>query len=285
MGHITGAVARVAIAVLMATAADAAIFSLSAGAVDAPTKCAVNKLKLAGKYGNCRLQASAKAVKKGVAADFSQCDAKLGDKWVSAEAKGSCPTSGDLGTVVNGIDIVTDNLGFFLVGERFIDNGDGTITDTSTQLMWEKKADLNGSPTQDYSNPHDPDNQYKWSLSQDPPDGELFTDFLARLNNCGTSDGTHLSGGFAGHCDWRVPTITELASLVSVPCGPLDCVDQAFPNDVGAVVVWSSTTSLSDSNLAWALAFVNGMAGPQSKGAFSYARAVRGGLPPLNANN
>jgi hypothetical protein len=41
----------------------------------------------------------------------------------------------------------------FLV--RFVDNGDGTVTDTRTGLMWEQKTD-DGSI-------HDKDNVYTWS--------------------------------------------------------------------------------------------------------------------------
>lgn len=41
------------------------------------------------------------------------------------------------------------------VARGFVDNGDGTITDTSTGLMWEKKSD-DGSI-------HDKDDVYTWS--------------------------------------------------------------------------------------------------------------------------
>lgn len=41
---------------------------------------------------------------------------------------------------------------------RYVDNGDGTVTDTQTGLMWEMKDNLDGLP--DYANPHDADNTY-----------------------------------------------------------------------------------------------------------------------------
>jgi hypothetical protein len=81
---------------------------------------------------------------------------------------------------------------------RFLDNGDGTITDSETGLMWEKKS-RDGSL-------HDAKNAYTWALSyNDPaPDGTLFTTFLSGLNE----------SGFAGHTDWRIPTISELETII-----------------------------------------------------------------------
>jgi hypothetical protein len=130
---------------------------------------------------------------------------------------------------------------------RFIDNGDGTITDRTTCLMWEKKDDAGGI--------HDKDNAYTLSTCRDDwPDcsfnGTAVTEFIATLNTppC-----------FAGHCDWRLPTsgqrpdwpaeygpsgqAAELETIVAAPypgflkqpskCMTSPCVDPVFNTSCG----------------------------------------------------
>ncbi len=63
-----------------------------------------------------------------------------------------------------------------VASERFLDNGDGTVSDTKTGLMWAAKD--NGSPI-NWSNAHSYCQNY--------------------------------SGG--GYSDWRMPTLAELTSL------------------------------------------------------------------------
>ena len=115
-----------------------------------------------------------------------------------------------------------------MTGPRFADNGDGTISDAQTGLMWEKKDDAVGI--------HDKDNSYSWS-STGTADGTAFTIFLPTLNTppC-----------FAGHCDWRLPTCggdadrptgeaPELESLLDASgCGSGTlCVAAAFNTNCG----------------------------------------------------
>jgi hypothetical protein len=64
---------------------------------------------------------------------------------------------------------------------RYLDNGDGTLSDLNTGLQWEKKDNLDGIVND--ADPHDADNTYTWSASAGP-DGTVYTDFLA----CSTSD-------------------------------------------------------------------------------------------------
>lgn len=66
-------------------------------ALDPADKCEAGKNQEAGKYAQCRLKAEAKAIKKGLAPDYSKCDQKIAQKWSKLEeqADGACPSSGD----------------------------------------------------------------------------------------------------------------------------------------------------------------------------------------------
>jgi hypothetical protein len=68
----------------------------------------------------------------------------------------------------------------------YTDNGNGTITDNITGLMWEKTPDKNGDGNIDYY------------------DKYTYADALAEALSCTTG----------GYSDWRLPTIKELYSLI-----------------------------------------------------------------------
>ena len=163
---------------------------------------------------------------------------------------------------------------------RFVDNGDGTITDNQAGLMWEKKDAADG--VVDYDNPHDVDNFYLWTSAADGdntnPDGPAFTDFLPRLN--GEIAGTAPSEQLGGHSDWRIPTSAELQTLLfeSFPCSVSPCiVDPIFsPTNVDKIY-WSSTSDASLSSTAWFVIFGSGNVLLGSKLNVGSVRAVRGG--------
>jgi len=117
------------------------------------------------------------------------------------------------------------------------------VTDYDTGLQWEQKTDDGGLHDTDYvlswsSGGYNPDLTY--------PDGGLFMELVGRVNAC-TFDGVALTGGFAGHCDWRIPAITELVSIVepSAPgCGTVggSCVDETVFGPLRVdTKYWSST--------------------------------------------
>jgi len=102
----------------------------------------------------------------------------------------------------------------------FIDNFDGTITDTSTGLMWQQDT----AP-----------GRYNWEQA---------------LTYC-----ENLS--LAGKNDWRLPNRNELQSIVDYSrYNP--AIDTAFFPDTGADYYWSSTTGANYPNEAWAAYFFYG---------------------------
>jgi hypothetical protein len=176
---------------------------------------------------------------------------------------------------------------------RFVDNMDGTITDNRTKLVWEKKTNLNGYP--DPNNVHDADNTYTWANFEPPPEGTAFTSFLARLNDAG--GGSCPTGGptggccpndtctdvdcFAGHCDWRLPTLVELKTILlePYPCGTSPCIAPVFGPTVSSTY-WSATTFAGDAYGGWVVYFDTGSTGEGSKAVENHVRAVRSGVLP-----
>lgn len=144
------------------------------------------------------------------------------------------------------------------------DNGDGTITDLNTSLMWEKKSD-DGSI-------NDRDNLYTWD--------NAFAVHVAGLNS---------GGGFAGHTDWRVPNVKELQSIMNYQ-NVYPAVSAAFNTGCapGCTVLtcsctisnshWSSSTYAYGPEFVWIVSSINGSVNVDFKTNSDYVRAVRAGL-------
>lgn len=141
----------------------------------------------------------------------------------------------------------------------YTDNGNGTITDNSTKLEWEKKTD-DGSI-------HDINRNYTWA--------EAF-EFIDQLN----------AENYAGHSDWRLPNIKELFSIVYFAGSSPDFYGSPMIHPTFGPTAqshyWSSTSFpfTGSAPTAYAVNFLNGWILPVYKGdsALEHVRAVRGGL-------
>jgi hypothetical protein len=164
---------------------------------------------------------------------------------------------------------------------RYVVNGDGTLTDNQTGLMWELLTTTCGGEITCYND------VYRWTASGTAADGTLFTSFLATLNggdSYSPSAGQDVSNGpsacFANHCDWRNPTIAEFNTIIETGApgcssSTAPCIDAAF-GPTQAFAYWSSSSSVVDPHGVWAVTFFNGEVGNfYSKIPAMYARAVR----------
>ena len=167
---------------------------------------------------------------------------------------------------------------------RFTDNGDGTISDAMTGLMWEKKGHLDNSPVACSSagvcpDPHDADNEYTYSADNPTgPPGTVFTVFLAQLNG---------GGGFAGYTDWRLPTLEELRGLVDYADASsptvLPLFDDACSPSCTAIAcsctstgrTWTGDLVPSIVGNAWVVEFGDGSVVNDTRDTTYNARAVR----------
>ncbi len=141
---------------------------------------------------------------------------------------------------------------------RFTDNGDGTVTDNLTGLIWLKNANCF--------------QQRNWSDALSDCNG------LAD-GSCGLTDGSN-----AG--DWRLPNRRELFSLVhdeyynpAVPnTAGTDKWSEGDPfNSVQSGYYWSSTTIADCTLYAWDLSMYNGHVYSNFKPDNDYVWPVRGG--------
>ncbi len=130
---------------------------------------------------------------------------------------------------------------------RFVDNNDGTITDTASCLQWQK-AMMNETVNGVYID------IYNWQ------------DALAASEKL----------SLAGHSDWRLPNKNELLSLVDysryVPAIEPVFVDTSFSSGF-----WSSTTYAYRPDYAWFSYFGDGYDFFGFKESIFRVRAVRGG--------
>ena len=136
---------------------------------------------------------------------------------------------------------------------RFNDNGDGTIADNLTGLIWLKKANL----LDDYGNA-------TWSEA---------LDFVEELNSTGKMavgtnaevDAGDTSNGGTHQTDWRLPNRKALFSLLDQSrLNPALISDHPF-SDVQPEWYWSSSTDDLGTFNAWAVSMGSGSVSRYSK--------------------
>ena len=151
----------------------------------------------------------------------------------------------------------------------YTDNGNGTVTDDNTGLMWQKCTvgqtnftDCSGGTAATYT----------WYLASGTPD-DIYNP-LGATNICGSLN----LGGHTG--DWRLPTDQELQTIVdyAIPSpGPM-IRTAYFPNTI-AYDYWSSTSIADNPNSAWYMGFSGGYVHYYHKDSPYHVRCVRGGQP------
>ncbi|MBI5593901.1 MAG: DUF1566 domain-containing protein [Deltaproteobacteria bacterium] len=121
----------------------------------------------------------------------------------------------------------------------YVNNGNGTVTDTSTGLMWQQNTS---------------DNKMTWEQA---------------LSYC-----ENLS--LAGYTDWRLPSKKELQNLVDYNRYAPAIDTTYFPNTFQSSY-WSATTSNQNTNDSWEVYFYTGDDTENNKTDSFYVRTVRGG--------
>jgi hypothetical protein len=139
--------------------------------------------------------------------------------------------------------------GFYRTGcpaaDRFADNGDGTVTDHCTGLMWLQDAAEVGA--------------LDWCDALRYCEDLMFTD----------------------HADWRLPNVRELSSIADYGTGSPPAIDSIFGVSSSPASYWSSTSYTAGNGAgpptAWSVDFTGGLLRTGAKASAALVRPVRGG--------
>lgn len=188
-----------AFAALLLTTAVAAV-----AATTPEDKCESSKTRETGKLASCLMTSLSKSAATGSDPDqaaLDACESKFTGKLATAEDKaaGACPTTGDAAALADSAAAFASSVKDTLSGVRFLDNGDGTVTDTEQGVVWQKQV-----------------------AGGDAPNGidQLHTaaDILAHL---GALNGSSAVEGLGGRNDWGLPSLAQMQSILdcsSPPC-------------------------------------------------------------------
>ena len=134
---------------------------------------------------------------------------------------------------------------------RFLDNGDGTLTDKATGLIWLRDAGCLGWIT--------------WAQALSDCNG-------LSSGQCGLADGSQPG-------DWRLPSIRELHSVIDYSQYNPAIGFFAFLliQNLYSGNYWSSTTYVNNDISAFYVSMADGDVGFDSKSGYGYVWPVRGG--------
>ncbi|HIJ84845.1 MAG TPA: DUF1566 domain-containing protein [Magnetococcales bacterium] len=132
-------------------------------------------------------------------------------------------------------------------GSQHVDNGNGTVTDRLTDLIWLKNANCFGQQTWDAAN---------------------ASAAALASGQCGLTDGSAAGA-------WRLPTIMELKKNQD-NTWPVQTTNHPF-SGVQTANYWSGSTYASDTSVAWYVSLGNGDVSNNVKTGGNYVWPVRGG--------
>ena len=121
--------------------------------------------------------------------------------------------------------------------QRYVDNGDGTVTDTTTWLMWSKEN-------------------------------------VGSKGDWESADKACSALRLAGYKDWRMPARWELLTLVDDTRHSPAIDTDVFPNTESSWY-WSGTPCAWDPSCAWIVNFSLGGAYDLRRNSYAFVRAVR----------
>lgn len=188
-----------------------ALLGLLAGAALATTpeqSCQRKKLVALAKRDYCRQRAQARELFTEEESGDARCAEKFARQLASAENVASC---------------------------RWLEHGDGTVTDLNSGLQWEMKSET------------DVDYSYVWD---GPGFGVLeYVHYLNWTHWDLTGPPPHCKGG---RCDWRMPTMQELRTLIEPNCvtAPCTTIPGATATGEGAYY-WSSSGHIHFPGFVW----------------------------------
>ncbi|MFT2110872.1 DUF1566 domain-containing protein [Marinomonas sp. 2405UD68-3] len=162
-------------------------------------------------------------------------------------------SAGSVSAYAEQVNCKPNNITPTTASSRFTINGDETVTDLKTGLMWKQCAEgLSGSDCE--------------TGSVSSAFWDVFLRSVITLNE---------GDGFAGHTDWRMPNVKELRSIVEEQCYRPAVNLEVFPNT--PIVSFFTSTPVKDvsQDNIWVVEFIHGRVETQRLNSGGSLRLVR----------